>query len=310
MNTDSRIGEINRNTKGHLMKIIKYTNCKNIDVIFEDGSISYNKRYSDFKKGNIKRPTDYVQIGEVSYTSKKEKMILINYNSYYDIDIKFEDGAIVRHKNYQCFKSGNIFKPNRILKNGNINDMPKNWVNSSELHKRVARLWRDMIRRCYDENDPKYKNYGGNGVTVCKEWMNLSGFWNDIQQLENYGHWKNGEDYQLDKDIRKHSNKVYSKDTCKFVTKHENARESAIRNNLGKTIVINRPIICLTTKHIFSSVAEAKRFYNVKEGSNTNIKKSCLNNKYSCGKFKGKKLYWKYLNINHNKSYKVLEGKI
>ena len=28
MNTDSRIGEINRNTKGHLMKIIKYTNLE------------------------------------------------------------------------------------------------------------------------------------------------------------------------------------------------------------------------------------------------------------------------------------------
>ena len=57
----------------NLMKIIKYTNCKNIDVIFEDGSISCNKLYSDFKKGNIKRPTDYAQIGEISYTSKNEK---------------------------------------------------------------------------------------------------------------------------------------------------------------------------------------------------------------------------------------------
>ena len=59
-----------------------------------------------------------------------------------------------------------------------------------------------------------------------------------------------------------------------------------------------------------ADVVRGNKFYNVKEGSNTNIKKSCLNNKYSCGKFKGKKLYWKYLNINHNKSYKVLEGKI
>ena len=54
MNTNSRIGETNKNTKGYLMKIIKYINSKNIDVIFEDGSVVHNKRYGDFKKGNIK----------------------------------------------------------------------------------------------------------------------------------------------------------------------------------------------------------------------------------------------------------------
>ena len=132
MNTNSRIGETNKNTKGYLMKIIKYINSKNIDVIFEDGSVVHNKRYGDFKKGNIKKP---IKIGEISYTSKNEKMTLINYNNYYDVDIKFEDGTIIKHKNYGCFKNGTILKPNRKLINGNINDMPKNWESSSELHK-------------------------------------------------------------------------------------------------------------------------------------------------------------------------------
>ena len=307
MNTNSRIGETNKNTKGYLMKIIKYINSKNIDVIFEDGSVVHNKRYGDFKKGNIKKP---IKIGEISYTSKNEKMTLINYNNYYDVDIKFEDGTIIKHKNYGCFKNGAILKPNRKLKNGNINDMPRNWEKSSELHKRAARLWRDMIRRCYDKNDRKYCNYGGNGVVVSEEWMNLSKFWDDIKQLENYEHWKNGEDYQLDKDIKVPSNKIYSKETCKFVTRHENARESAIRNGLGKTITTNRPIMCLTTKRIFFSISDAKRFYNIKEGSKSNIKKSCLNKKYSCGKFNGQKLYWIYLKINHNKKYRIIGGNI
>lgn len=29
-----------------------------------------------------------------------------------------------------------------------------------------------MIRRCYDEDDPGYRHYGGRGITVCKRWRN------------------------------------------------------------------------------------------------------------------------------------------
>ena len=32
------------------------------------------------------------------------------------------------------------------------------------------RVWVDMRRRCNDPNRPDYKNYGGRGVYVCKEW--------------------------------------------------------------------------------------------------------------------------------------------
>lgn len=32
--------------------------------------------------------------------------------------------------------------------------------------------WRAMIDRCYNPNNKAYKNYGGRGITVCKEWKN------------------------------------------------------------------------------------------------------------------------------------------
>lgn len=51
-----RTGEERYNNQGCLMKIIKYNSNKDLDIQFEDGWISKNKNYENFKKGNIKNP--------------------------------------------------------------------------------------------------------------------------------------------------------------------------------------------------------------------------------------------------------------
>lgn len=30
--------------------------------------------------------------------------------------------------------------------------------------------WKAMRERCFSKNHPKYKDYGGRGITVCDEW--------------------------------------------------------------------------------------------------------------------------------------------
>jgi hypothetical protein len=35
---------------------------------------------------------------------------------------------------------------------------------------RIYSIWRGMIERCYVKNRKNYKNYGGRGITICKEW--------------------------------------------------------------------------------------------------------------------------------------------
>lgn len=32
--------------------------------------------------------------------------------------------------------------------------------------------WNGMKRRCYDEKDSHYKDYGGRGIKICEEWLN------------------------------------------------------------------------------------------------------------------------------------------
>lgn len=37
-------------------------------------------------------------------------------------------------------------------------------------HKRIYNIWRNMWHRCTNPSDPGYRNYGGRGISVCKEW--------------------------------------------------------------------------------------------------------------------------------------------
>ena len=36
---------------------------------------------------------------------------------------------------------------------------------------RLYQVWLNMKNRCYNKNVRSYKNYGANGVTVCREWF-------------------------------------------------------------------------------------------------------------------------------------------
>lgn len=76
------------------------------------------------------------------------------------------------------------------------------------------RVWGDMIMRCYSAKcQERYPTY--DGCTVTEEWHTFSVFkaWMEKQQWEGN---------QLDKDILFEGNKVYSAETCVFVTQTVN----------------------------------------------------------------------------------------
>ncbi len=37
---------------------------------------------------------------------------------------------------------------------------------------RINRIFRNMIRRCYDSSTKSYPFYGGRGISICEEWLN------------------------------------------------------------------------------------------------------------------------------------------
>lgn len=91
-------------------------------------------------------------------------------------------------------------------------------------------VWRDMLRRCFDmeykENLPTYDT-----CTVCDEWLNFQNFakW----YYDNY-YVIPDERIELDKDILIKGNKLYSKDTCVFVSHAINSLFTKRTNCRGK----------------------------------------------------------------------------
>jgi len=41
-------------------------------------------------------------------------------------------------------------------------------------------VWKNMKQRCTNPNNPRYVDYGGRGITVCKRWLSFENFYADM----------------------------------------------------------------------------------------------------------------------------------
>lgn len=158
--------------------------------------------------------------GEVGYNNDGERMTIIKYSNATDIDIQFDDGTIVEHRYYIAFKRGNIKNPMTpsVFGVGCIGIGKFKPCDKNGKHTKCYNTWLHMLERCYcskyHEKKPSYK-----GCTVCEEWWNFQVFaewyYEHYYEIES-------EKMNLDKDILHKGNKIYSPDTCVFVTQFIN----------------------------------------------------------------------------------------
>lgn len=101
------------------------------------------------------------------------------------------------------------------------------------------KVWSGMLARCYNPNHQDYKTYGAVGVTVDPRWHNFTTFYFDIRNIPGfYNKVTNPRMYKLDKDYLQqhlpHNERVYSKETCIWVSEFENLiLRSKDNNNVG-----------------------------------------------------------------------------
>ena len=100
-------------------------------------------------------------------------------------------------------------------------------ANKQPYWKQAKQLWRNMMKRCYNQKDPKgYYGY----VVVDPRWHDFSRFSDDLKELPNFQSWlnssKTGEKWNLDKDFRGDGS-VYGFEVCQFLTEHENKSAGA-----------------------------------------------------------------------------------
>lgn len=50
-------------------------------------------------------------------------------------------------------------------------------------HSAERNSWSAMIERCTNKEHPHYKDYGGRGIKVCKEWSAPGGFWRFYEDM-------------------------------------------------------------------------------------------------------------------------------
>lgn len=107
-----------------------------------------------------------------------------------------------------------------------------------ESKSKIYVVYKDMVQRCTNKNEPAYKDYGARGITVCKDWMPRLVDGRNVGYF-NFKDWAlaNGyvEGLSLD---REDNSKGYSPDNCRFVTmkvQNNNRRSNRLIEYKGET---------------------------------------------------------------------------
>lgn len=155
--------------------------------------------------------------GEENYNNEGTLMRIIEYRKFNDILVEFQDEYKAKvHTQYGTFKNGNIKNPydRTVFGVGYVGEGIYNHKDYPNIYDK----WHSMIQRCYD---PYYINGHLTYIDcyVCELWHCFQNFakWYEENMYE-----CNNEEMHLDKDILIKGNKIYSPETCIFVSQKIN----------------------------------------------------------------------------------------
>ena len=105
------------------------------------------------------------------------------------------------------------------------------------------KTWKAMVARCSDPEDKDYASYGGRGVLVCAEWLDVANFVRDMGEKPT--------GLSLD---RINNDDGYCRSNCRWATPTEQGSNKLYNNN----VVIHGETLCL---------AAASRKYGIPEST-------------------------------------------
>lgn len=227
----------------------------------------------------------------LSFTNKYgETYTITTYNNANDVEITFTNGCIV-HTSWSNCKNGGTRSPYAktvfgvgFLGEGHYKSRPS----TNEPQTKEYCLWKRMMQRCYDINNPRKYN----DVVVCERWHNFQLFCEDLPKIYGYDKWVTEEGYCLDKDLKQKDVKVkvYSLDTCIFVKNEDNIKEMLDRVGNNKHCVVAIDEMTGSVNE-YESIREASRV----TGLNYSVIRKCCHNTYGVQKnlYKNKRWFFK-----------------
>lgn len=276
----SHIGEEDKNISNHLIgelgKIYGYEWRKNF-IISDEICIFSKKNFNDdyIEEKFNEEEQQNTEFTNIIFTNNQgEKFKVISYEGesnnkkikYYKIQFLSNNFCTIVRKSNML--NGEVRNPfyRSIYKTGYLGILT-NEQKKLPYYERAYTLWRNMIKRCYDNTYSIYKYYGEKGIKVSKRWHNFSNFLNDIKELPFFYEWQRNHNYELDKDY--YGSNYYSTDTCLFLPKKVNV---SITNN--KAVTYNGKIYLNVTELCKNLNFNPKNvYYYLKHGK-------CKNTKY------------------------------
>ncbi|WP_290738357.1 hypothetical protein [Haliea sp.] len=169
---------------------------------------------------NVKVPDD-MQVGTVYTSVNCGDFEILEYVNSGDVKIKFLNTGYERSATAINVRNKTVRDPYHPSFYGKgYTGVGEHSTSVNNKHTKIYSRWKGMLERCYSQAPKRreiFKMY--DDCEVCDYFLNFQNFaswW-----IENYP--KDGKEYQLDKDkLGDGNNKIYSPETCCFLTGQEN----------------------------------------------------------------------------------------
>lgn len=221
------IEEVKSNNKKHRKVKIQFIDTGNTQVSLLEKAIKGSVK--DHNKHNPDMNKIYYNKSGKPFKIIKEYDERVNCKRM--VCIEFINTGTVKKCRLQSALLGSVVDPYEISVCG------FGITGENDTGNREYDTWNSMINRCYNPNYASYHMYGAKGVTVCERWRYFDNFKEDIKKLIGHDLWlSNPGKYALDKDrlqlnIPDHM-KIYSPETCCFVSISDNAKYVALYLNM------------------------------------------------------------------------------